>query len=100
MGADQLRVLLGTLGIPVETGAILGVWPASATGGPEVHLTPRVFWGAVKQLGPAVTSNEGEELLFPHRHRFAYHGVEFVTFSAEPVLPPGTLTPGFALRLT
>ena len=27
-------------------------------------------------------------------------GVECFTFSAEPVLPPGVLTPGYALRLT
>jgi hypothetical protein len=27
-------------------------------------------------------------------------GIECLTFSAEPVLPPGVLTPGYALRLT
>jgi hypothetical protein len=26
--------------------------------------------------------------------------IECLTFSAEPVLPPGVLTPGYALRLT
>ncbi len=32
--------------------------------------------------------------------RLILEGVEFFTFSAEPVLVPGTVIPGYALRLT
>ena len=100
MEPSELRALLGTLRIPVEPGTILGVWPKDGDGAAEVHLSPGVFWRLVKRLGAAVTSTAEDTLLFPHRHRFTHDGVEFVTFSAEAVLPPGTLTPGFALRLT
>lgn len=99
MGSDELRARFGRLGIPVEPGAVLGVWP-NPDGGLEIHLSAGVFWRLVQRLGPAVSSTIEDALLFPHRHRFIHDGVEFVTFSAEPVLPPGTLTPGCALRLT
>ena len=100
MGPDELRAHLGTLGVPVEPGAVLGAWPRNADGGLEIHLSAGVFWRLVTRLRPVVSSTVEDALLFPHRHRFIHDGVEFVTFSAEPVLPPGTLTPGFALRLT
>ncbi len=100
MERDELRALLTTLGIPLEAGAVLGIWPGAGEGALEVHLSPGTFWRAVKRGAPPVTSTEQRDLLFPHRHRFSRDGVDFITFSLEPVLPPGTLTPGFALRLT
>lgn len=97
---DHLRTLLPQLGIPLEACSVLGVWPAEASGGIEVHLSPAAFWRAVKCFGPAVTSTERRDLLFPPCHRFTREETEVCTFSVVPVPPPGTVTPGFALRLT
>ena len=77
----------------------LGVWPRR-DGSVEVHLSPGTFWRTVQRAGLPVTSTEHPERLFPHRHAFAIDGIECLTFSGEPVLPPGVLTPGYALRLT
>ena len=96
---ETLQHVLAKLDIPRDYAAVLGVWPR----GPdqlEVHLSPGPFWRAVQRAGLAVTSTEQPERLFPHRHAFTVEAIEFLTFSAEPVLPPGVLTPGYALRLT
>jgi hypothetical protein len=96
---DTLQRVLAKLDIPRDYAAVLGVWPR-ADGRVEVQLNPGTFWRAVQRAGVAVTSTEHPERLFPHRHAFALDGIECLTFSAEPVLPPGVLTPGYALRLT
>jgi hypothetical protein len=97
--ADALKRQLERLAIPLDPAAVLGIWPR-AGGGLEVHLSPAVFWRVVKRHGLAVTSTERLDLLLPHDHRFTDAAVEFFTFSAAPVLPPGVLTSGYALRLT
>jgi hypothetical protein len=91
--------VLAKLDIPRSYAAILGVWPW-LDGRLEVHLDFDTFWRPVRRCGLAVTSTEHRELWFPHRHAFTVDGIECFTFSAEPVLPPGVLTPGYALRLT
>jgi hypothetical protein len=100
MDRDDVQAVLARLEIVVESGGVLGVWPARAGRGLEIHLSPAAFWRTVKRFGPLVSTNEHGELLLPYVHRFTLEGIEFVTFSAMPVLPPGTLTPGYALRLT
>ena len=96
---ETLQRVLAKLDIPRDYAAVLGVWPR-ADGGVEVHLAPVIFWRTVQRAGLEVTSTEHPERLFPHRHAFAVDGIECLTFSAEPVLRPGVLTPGYALRLT
>jgi hypothetical protein len=96
---ETLQRVLAKLDIPRDYAAVLGVWPC-ADGHVEVHLSPVTFWRTVQRAGLAVTSSEHPEWLFPHRHAFEIDGIECLTFSAEPVLPPGVLTPGYALRLT
>lgn len=96
---ETLQRVLAKLDIPRDYTAVLGVWPR-ADGGVEVQLSPTTFWRTVQRAGLAVTSSEHPERLFPHRHAFAVDGIECLTFSGEPVLPPGVLTPGYALRLT
>ena len=100
MTNDELAAVLAKLDIPNEFPSVLAIWPRWADGGVEVRLGATAFWRAVKRLGVAVTSAEPPDRLSPYRHRFTQDGVEFVACSAEPVLPPGTLTPGYALRLT
>jgi len=100
MEIDELRTLVAKLEIPTEVFSVLGVWRGCAEGSVEVHLSPTAFWRVVKRVGGEVTSEERKDLLFPYRHRVVLDGVEFFTFSAEPVLPPGTVTRGYALRLT
>jgi hypothetical protein len=96
---ETLQRVLEKLDIPRDYAAVLGVWPR-ADGRVEVQLSPGTFWRTVQRAGLAVTSTEHPERLFPHRHAFAIDGIECLTFSAELVLPPGVLTPGYALRLT
>jgi hypothetical protein len=96
---ETLQRVLAKLDIPRDYAAVLGVWPRR-DGGVEVQLSPGTFWRTVQRAGLAVTSTEHPERLFPHRHAFAIDGIECLTFSAEPVLPPGVLTPGYAQRLT
>jgi len=96
---ETLQRVLEKLDIPRDYAAVLGVWSRTG-GGVEVHLAPVIFWRTVQRAGLAVTSTEHPERLFPHRHAFDVDGIECLTFSAEPVLPPGVLTPGYALRLT
>jgi hypothetical protein len=96
---ETLQRVLAKLDIPRDYAAVLGVWPR-ADGRVEVQLSPGTFWRTVQRARLAVTSTEHPERLFPHRHAFAIDGIECLTFSAEPVLPPGVLTPGYALRLT
>jgi hypothetical protein len=96
---DELRPLLERLGLPLDPAVVLGIWPR-ADGGVEVHLSPATFWRVVQRRGCAVTSTDRPDLLLPHEHRVREQGVEFFTFSMAPVLPPGVLTPGYALRLT
>jgi hypothetical protein len=96
---ESLQRVLAKLDIPRDYAAVLGVWP-KRDGGVEVHLSPGTFWRTVQRAGLPVTSTEHPERLFPHRHAFEIDGIECLTFSAEPVLPPGVLTPGYALRLT
>ena len=100
MEPDELRAVLARLEIPLEAGSVLGIWPAATPAGVEVHVSPATFWRTVKRFGLLVASTEESALLFPYRHRFSEGGVDVITFSREPVLPPGTVTPGFALRLT
>jgi hypothetical protein len=97
--AARLHAVLARLEIPRDYAAVLGVWPRPG-GGVEVQLSPGTFWRTVQRHGLAVTSTEHPARLFPHRHAVAVDGIECFTFSAEPVLPPGVLTPGYALRLT
>jgi hypothetical protein len=99
MDREALRRALAALEVPLDAGMILGIWPV-AEERVEVHLSPATFWRVVKRFGLLVASTEEPELLFPYRHRFHHGGVDFITFTREPVLPPGVLTPGFALRLT
>jgi len=100
MELEKLRARLTRLEIPTEGCSVLGVWPGRTAGSLEVHLSPPAFWRAVKRAGAQVTSEARSDLLFPYRHRFTLDGVEFFTFTLQPVLPPGTVTPGYALRLT
>jgi hypothetical protein len=74
-------------------------WPR-ADGTEEFQLGFNTFWRPVRRLGVAVTSTEDLDLWFPYRHAFVVDGLEFFTFSTDQVLPPGVLTPGYALRLT
>ena len=97
--SDALKAVLERVGIPLDPAAVLGIWPRPA-GGLDVHLNPVTFWRVVKRNGLAVRSTDRPDLLLPHEHRFSAGGVEFFTFSVAPVLPPGVLTPGYALRLT
>ncbi len=94
-----LQRVLAKLDIPRDYAAVLGVWPRP-DGGVEVQLSPGTFWRTVQRARLAVTSTEHPERLFPQRHAFVVDGIECLTFSAEPVLPPGVLTPGYVLRLT
>jgi hypothetical protein len=96
---ETLQHVLAKLDIPRDYAAVLGVW-SRADGGVEVQLSPSVFWRTVHRAGLRVTSTEHPERLFPFRHAFTLDGIECLTVSAEPVLPPGVLTPGYALRLT
>jgi hypothetical protein len=96
---ETLQRVLAKLDIPRDYAAVLGIWPRP-DGSLEVHLSPGTFWRTVQRAGLAVTSTEHAERLFPYRHAFAIDGIECLTVSAEPVLPPGVLTPGYALRLT
>jgi hypothetical protein len=95
---EVVRETLQALDIPRDAAVILGIWPMA--GRFEVHLSPAAFWRVVGRLGIVVQSTEYTELPFPHCHRFAYGRLDFVTFSLAPVIPPGTLTPGYAQRLT
>jgi hypothetical protein len=97
--ADELKVILERLGIPLDPAAVLGIWPRAA-GGIEVHLSPATFWRVVKRRGLAVPSAGRPDLLLPYDHRFMTEGVDCFTFAVAPVLPPGVLTPAYALRLT
>jgi len=99
MDLDELRALLAKLEVPAEGLSVFGIW-GRAEGPLRVHLSPAAFWRAVSRIGAEVRSQERDDLLFPFCHRFSLDKVEFFTFSAEPVLPPGTVTPGYALRLT
>jgi hypothetical protein len=99
LARETLQRVLARLDIPRDYAAVLGVWRC-ADGGVEVQLAPGTFWRTVTRAGLAVTSTEHPERLFPHRHAFVVDGIECLTFSAEPVLPPGVVTPGYALRLT
>ena len=96
---ETLQRVLAKLDIPRDYAIVLGIW-RHADGRVEVHLSPATFWWTVQRMGLAVTSTEHPARLFPYRHAFAVDGIECLTFSAEPVLPPGVLTPGYALRLT
>jgi len=96
---ETVRRVLAKLNIPRDYAIVLGIW-RHADGRVEVHLSPATFWWTVQRMGLAVTSTELPYLLLHHRHAFAVDGIECLTFSAEPVLPPGVLTPGYALRLT
>jgi len=99
MELDELRVLLAKLEVPAEGLSVFGLW-GRREGRLRVHLSPAAFWRAVSRIGAEVQSQERDDLLFRFSHRFRLEEVEFFTFSAEPVLPPGTLTPGYALLLT
>jgi hypothetical protein len=96
----DLPALLEKLQIPLDGLAILGVWPGTTPGAAAIQLGSATFWRVARRAGLPVTSVERRDWLLPHRHAFTVDGVEFLTYTAEPVLPPGTVTPGYALRLT
>jgi hypothetical protein len=96
---ESLQRVLAKLDIPRDYAAVLGIWPRH-DGRVEVHLAPVIFWRTVQRAGLPVTSTEHPERLFPYRHAFVVEGIKCLTFSAEPVLPPGVVTPGYVLRLT
>ena len=96
---ETVRRFLAKLGIPRHYDFVVGVW-AHADGRVEIHLCPEIFWRTVQRMGLAVTTTEHPYLLLDYRHAFTVDGFECLTFSAEPDLPPGVLTPGDALGLT
>ena len=100
MPGSDVRRVLGKLDLPMEGVTVLGVWPAGTNGRAAMHLGSSTFWWVVRRTGLAVTTTEREEWLLSYRHHVTLDGVECFTYSAEPVLPPGVLTPGYALRLT
>jgi hypothetical protein len=100
MDHDAIRRLLAELQIPYEVGPVLGIWAADTASGWEVHLGPPTFWRLVTRLGVEVRSTVYPQLLHRHCHRLTHAGVDFLTYSAEPVLPPGSVTRGYALELT
>ena len=95
----QVRETLAALGIPPDAAVVLGIWPM-ADGRFEVHLSPAAFWRVVGRCRVVVQSTEQRDRPLPHAHRFTSGRLDFVTFSVAAVLPPGTLTPGYAQRLT
>ena len=99
MRAEELRALLARLEIPVEALSVIGV-RRRLDGRVAIHLISAAFWRVVKRTGAEVMSEEQDDLHFPYRHRLVLEGVELFTYTSEPVLPPGTVTPGYALRLT
>ena len=100
MHGSDIRRTLAKLNLPMEGLTVLGVWPTGKNGGAAIQLGSTTFWGVVRRTGLPVSTTEREEWLLPYRHEVTLDGVECFTFSAEPVLPPGTLTPGYALGLT
>jgi len=97
---ETVRRVLAKLEIPCDYEGVLAVWHR-VDGSVEIQLTPRTFWRTVHRAGLAVTSTEYPEWrFFPYRHVFTVDGIDCLTLSAEPVLPPGVVTPGYALRLT
>ncbi len=100
MELADLRALLARLEIPTDGFSGLGVWRGRAEQEVAVHLSPAAFWRVVKLSGGEVKTEARCDLLYPYRHWITLEDVEFFTFSAEPILLPGTITPGYALRLT
>jgi hypothetical protein len=100
MTTRDLPALFEKLQIPLDGLAVLGVWPGTTPGAAAIQLGSATFWRVARRVGLPVTSVERRDWLLPHRHAFTVDGVEFLTYTAEPVLPPGTVTPGYALRLT
>ena len=96
---EMVRSTLAALAIPRDTSVVLGIWPM-ADGRFEVHLSPAAFWRVVGRRGLVVQSTEHRDRPLPHAHRFTQGRLDFVTFSVAAVIPPGTLTPGYAQRLT
>jgi hypothetical protein len=74
------------------------VWPRPG-GGVTVQRSPDTSRRVAHRHGLAVAGTEHLERLSPQRHAVTVDGLEFLTVSAEAVLPPGVLTPGYALRL-
>jgi hypothetical protein len=95
----RVRETLAALDIPRDAAVVLGIWPM-ADGRFEVHLSPAAFWRVVGRCRVVVQSTEHRERPLPHAHRFTSGRLDFVTFSVAAVIPPGTLTPGYAQRLT
>jgi hypothetical protein len=94
-----LQAVLTRLDLSRDAATVFGVWPRT-DGSLELHLSAGAFWRTVARHGLAVTSTEAPNQLSPHRHAVEVDGIELFTRTAEPVLPPGVLTPGYALRLT
>ena len=90
---------MARLEIPVEALSVLGA-RQRPDGRVTVHLSSAAFWRTVKRVGGEVTTEAMDDLHFPYRHRLVLEGVELYTYTSDPVLPPGTVTPGYALRLT
>ena len=100
MPDSDIRRTLAKLDLPLEGVTVLGVWPEGPTGRAAIQLGAPTFWWVVRRTGLPVTTTEEAAGLLPYRHHVLLDGVECFTFSAEPILPPGVLTPGYALRLT
>jgi hypothetical protein len=96
---ERLREALAALAIPPDATVVLGVFPTD-DGRFEVHLSPAAFWRVVGRLGLVVRSTEHHDRPLPYTHRFTRGPLDFVTFSGTAVVSPGTLTPGYAQRLT
>ena len=94
-----MRETLAALDVPRDAGVVLGIWPTD-DGRFEVHLSPAAFWRVVQRRSVVVQSTEDRDLPLPYCHRFTSGRLDFVTFSVAAVIPPGTLTPGYAQRLT
>jgi hypothetical protein len=100
MPDSEIRRTLAKLDLPPEGVTVLGVWLAGPGGRAAIQLGPHTFWWVVRRTGLLVTTTDEERGLLPYRHHVVLDGVECFTYSAEPILPPGVLTPGYALRLT
>ena len=100
MTDSDIRRTLAKLDLPLEGVTVLGVWPAGPNRRAAIQLGAATFWWVVRRTGLPVTTTEEPTGLLPYRHHVVLDGVECFTFSAEALLPPGVLTPGYALRLT
>jgi hypothetical protein len=100
MPDSDIRRTLAKLDLPLEGVTVVGMWPVGPGGRAAIQLGPGTFWWVVRRTGLPVTTTEPEAGLLPYRYQLTLDGIECFTLSAEPILPAGVLTPGYALRLT